>query len=252
MESSNGKHHTVQSLPHLEDKYLDQLVLDIVRFGSFRQGGSLLVIGGSNWHFAKGVSDRSNAASCVYVTDDKSSLLMADEEDDALTVECDVTSPIELAKLAGKYDAIVVKNALAHVDTGSGDYIEQLEEYLVALYKILKYGGKVALLLPQNFFHLPNLPYCEKSVATVTNRLNFEQIEKAAVKSEFEFKSKCFKYKVQWSKDEYSELVTKSTDLKNIIGDGLENNEVLENLPETICYDDGQEIVLLAKELDED
>jgi len=87
------------------------------------------VVGGRSWHFAKSVGPACQAASCVYASGDERSLALADlEDDDALTVQCDVTSAQELARL-GKYDAIVVQHAFQHIDPASG---RGFEVFLVA------------------------------------------------------------------------------------------------------------------------
>jgi len=130
-----------------------------------------------------------------------------------------------------------------------------LDDYLSALYKILKYGGKIALILPKNVNNMPYLP--EKFKTKKTRQLNMQQIEKSAIANDFEFKSKSFKYNVNWEKDEYQELLLKSPDFgaasSDKAEDATENEEDIgESLPPKIDYEDLVEVVLLLKLLDED
>uniref|UniRef100_A0A915JCK2 Methyltransferase type 11 domain-containing protein n=1 Tax=Romanomermis culicivorax TaxID=13658 RepID=A0A915JCK2_ROMCU len=249
----------------IDDKYMLELVHETLRFANFKNTGSLLVIGGSNWQFAKSVWRTSNMPSCVYADCDPISLRSADSDDEALTVECDLRNADDISKL-GKYDGIVVKDALEHLFLDPGEDIkEQISEFFGALYKVLKYGARALLIFRSN--PLDNLPLPERIAEKLSEKamdfLNFDFLKSCAQEHEFEIKHRALVYHVSMDKEDYGKILTKSNNTLSLVRhfyETISQNEDADMIGEfldkqegdTVQFDEKLELILLTKEMLDD
>jgi hypothetical protein len=224
----------------LEEQYLDDLTRKVAKFLQLKKQGSLLTFGGRHWRFGKLIAKATDAKTLVYADDNADSLreAEADEDDQVLTVECNVNEPEQIGTL-GKYDGILMKEVLERV--------LDLDSLFPALYKILKLASRgifIARLRPT----LPLPPRIKERWMTAAPE--FGVIRSTAESNDFTVEQQMLSYPVKISKSDWANVLAErclpfSSDLKDSEIDsfisGLEGEE--------IEFEDEIQLIALIKEM---
>lgn len=223
--------------PRVEDNNLLTIVNDILKFLMIKRGGSLLILGGKSWNFGRSIWTTSTAPTCVYADSDQKSLDLADE-DESLTVNCDVSRSEDITKL-GKYDGIVAKDVLEF-------NTETLTEFLASLYKILKYNGKVLFVSRLS----PNLPLPKTVRDNWQNSMpDIEKITAEAKELDMTVDSRNLRYAVCLEKEKYEKILSARLwpFMENVTDADIE--ELLSTYPDLVQFEDKIDLILLTKEM---
>lgn len=229
--------HSTEFEPHVEDANLVQIVNEILKFLMLKRGGSLLVLGGKSWNFGRAVWQTSTAPNCVYADNDQASLDSADQ-DEALTVNCDLTQSEDITKL-GKYDGIVAKDALEF-------NTESLAEFLASLHKILKYGGKVVFVCRLN----PTLVLPKTVRDNWQNSMpDIDKITLEAKEFDLSVDYRNCRFQVCMEKEKYEKILLRRLwpFMQNVTDGDIE--ELLSTYPELIQFEDKMDLIMLTKEM---
>jgi len=223
----------------VEEQYLEDLSRKVAKFLQLKSQGSLLSFGGRHWKFGKLIAKQVNAKQLVYADADAESLreAEADEDDEILTVECDVNDPEQIAQL-GKYDGILMKEVLERV--------HDLDTLFAALYKILKITSRavfIARLRPV----LPLPPrIAERWKSTAPE---YGVIRTTAERHDFMCEQQILKYPVtiersEWKRVLYERSLPFSSDLKD-----AEIDQFVTGLKEDVQFEDEIQLIALVKEI---
>jgi len=225
----------------LEEQYLEDLTRKVSKFLQLKKQGSLLTFGGRHWRFGKLIAKQADAKSLVYADDNRESLQEAeaddDEDDEVLTVECDVNDTEQITTL-GKYDGILMKEVLERV--------HDLDTLFAALYKILKLTSRAIFIARLR----PNFPLPPRILERWTTAApEFEVIKSTAERHDFVCEIQSVKYPVKISKAEWANVLAErclpfASDLKD-----AEIDQFVAGLDETIEFDDEIKLIALIKEI---
>jgi len=239
-DNSNGE-VTIVGDTCLEDQYLEDLTRKVAKFLQLKKQGSLLTFGGRHWRFGRLIAKQTDAKTLVYADDNKESLQEAEaaEDEDILTVECDVNDTSQITSL-GKYDGILMKEALERV--------HDLDTLFAALDKILKLTSRV-IFITRLRPALPLPPRVKERWTTAAPE--FGIIRTTAERHDFMVDQQILKYPVKISKSEWANVLAERslpfcTDLKD-----TEIDEFIAGLDETIEFEDEIQLIALIKEAEE-
>lgn len=241
-ENENGDRAMVVGDTCLEEQYLDDLSRKVFKFLQLKKQGSLLTFGGRHWRFGKLIAKQADAKTLVYADDNRDSLLEAEanEEDEILTVECDLNDTSQITAL-GKYDGILMKEVLERV--------HDLDTLFGAVYKILKMAGR-AIFITRLRPALPLPPRIKERWTATTPE--YGVIRTTAERHDFTCDQQILKYQVKISKSTWADVLAErslpfSSDLKD-----EEIEQFIASLDgDTIEFDDEIQLIALSKEIQE-
>jgi hypothetical protein len=225
----------------LEEQYLEDLTRKVAKFLQLKKQGSLLSFGGRHWKFGKLIAAQADATKLVYADSDKASLQEADadEDDEILTVECDVNDSEQITQL-GKYDGILMKEVLERV--------HDLDTLFAALNKILKIAGRAIFIARLR----PTLPLPARIAERwKTAAPEYGVIRTTAERHDFACEQQILNYKVSVSKSEWAQVLAErslpfTSDLKD-----KEIDEFVKGAQEEIEFEDEIQLIALVKEMQE-